>query len=195
MNLLNDKAGKIGAGLGLVALISGMYVWGSMGKPDGGVKVERESAPVLGEKQQTVDAPKVVKIYVTGAVTRPGVYDLSTSDRVVDALKLAGGFADGADQSGVNLAAKLVDGMQVTVPWVGQEKGALDEQAGSKILVSVNSGTEADFQKLPHVGPILAGEIVRYRTEHGAFESIEDLAQVPGVGEKILDKIRDRLVL
>jgi competence protein ComEA len=58
----------------------------------------------------------LVKVHVTGAVMKPGVYQLMDSQRVEDAIKQAGGASAEADLDALNLAAKLIDGSQLRVP-------------------------------------------------------------------------------
>lgn len=59
---------------------------------------------------------KMVKVYVTGAVTKPGVYDVPAKIRSLDVIKLAGGFNDTADVERVNVTRVVRDGMQINVP-------------------------------------------------------------------------------
>jgi len=65
----------------------------------------------------------LVVVHVAGAVRRPGVYRLRASDRVQDAVRLAGGATRHANLDGLNLAAKLEDGRQIVVPGKGAPAG------------------------------------------------------------------------
>lgn len=62
-------------------------------------------------------------------------------------------------------------------------------------VVSLNEGTKDDFDSLPGIGPVIAQQIVDYRSEHGNFENVEDVQQVTGIGPKLFEKIKDRLKL
>jgi competence protein ComEA len=42
---------------------------------------------------------------------------------------------------------------------------------------------------------VIAARIVAYREQHGAFRSAEDLKNIPGIGEKTLEKIRDEVIV
>lgn len=64
--------------------------------------------------------PAPITVYVAGAVRRPGNYTLSSGSRVGDAVDKAGGMTKKADPIAINLAQRLEDGMQVTVPARGQ---------------------------------------------------------------------------
>ena len=56
--------------------------------------------------------------------------------------------------------------------------------------VSLGSATLEQLQTLDGVGPATAQKIVAYRTEHGGFRSIDDLANVPGIGPKRLAALK-----
>lgn len=55
-------------------------------------------------------------VQITGAINRPGYYQLPKSSRVVDAVQAAGGMTDAADDDAINLAERLQDDMQIVVP-------------------------------------------------------------------------------
>jgi len=65
------------------------------------------------------------------------------------------------------------------------------EQTRKKI--NLNQATTAELQFLPGVGPSLSRRIVKYREAHGKFHQIEDLMQIPGIGPKTLERIKDRI--
>jgi competence ComEA-like helix-hairpin-helix protein len=56
--------------------------------------------------------------------------------------------------------------------------------------LDVNRAAVGDLELLPGVGPALAQRIVAHRVEHGAFASIDALAQVRGIGPKTLERLR-----
>lgn len=139
-----------------------------------------------------------VVVYVSGAVRRPGVVRLRDGDRVADALKAAGGAARAADLGAVNLAARLADGQQVSVPrrpgTVGGAGGA-SGGAGSTAAgpISLSTATAEQLDTLDGIGPGLAQKIIDYRTQHGGFRSVDELGEVPGIGEKRLESLRAQL--
>lgn len=147
--------------------------------------------PVDGTPSPSAAAELVVD--VAGKVRRPGIAVLPPGSRVVDALKAAGGPQDGVDLAGLNLARLLVDGEQVLVgvappPGVAASAaGAPGAAAGS--LVNLNTASEVQLEELPGVGPVTAKSIVAFRTEHGAFRSVEELLDVSGIGEATLAEI------
>jgi len=60
---------------------------------------------------------------------------------------------------------------------------------------NINTASEAELQRLPRIGPALAGRIVEYRRTHGPFRSVEQLTEVRGIGDKTLEKMRPWLRL
>jgi competence protein ComEA len=139
-----------------------------------------------------------VTVDVAGAVKRPGVYRLSSSERVEDALKRAGGATGRADLSQINRAAKLEDGRQVLVPLRASRASPMASKPGAAASapdqpVNLNTATLEQLDTLDGVGPATAKKILDYRTEHGGFGSVEELDQIPGIGEKRLAALRERV--
>lgn len=62
-------------------------------------------------------------------------------------------------------------------------------------LVNVNSASVDELIALPGIGPTLAARIIAFREEHGLFSSVEDLRLVRGIGAKLLEKIRNQIIL
>ena len=65
----------------------------------------------------------------------------------------------------------------------------------SALPVNVNTATAEELDVLPGIGPALAGRIIAYREEHGPFTAVEQLLEVSGIGEAVLDGLRDQIVL
>jgi competence protein ComEA len=137
-------------------------------------------------------------VHVAGAVRRPGLIRVPSGTRVATALERAGGPTRRADLTLVNLAAPLQDGQQIVVPLAasgaaanGAAAGGAGTVPGAKIHLSTATADQLD--EVDGIGPTLAERIVEYRDEHGGFRSLEDLAQVEGIGEKRLKTLRDAL--
>lgn len=140
--------------------------------------------------------PAAAYVYVCGAVVTPGVYQVRKGSRVVDAISLAGGFSADADSAAVNLAKTLSDGEQVIVPKIGQPTPAADPSgspAGTASKVNVNTATAAQLDTLPGIGPTLADRIIAYRRQHGPFNSIDQVAEVEGIGPKKFAAIKPNI--
>ncbi len=145
-------------------------------------------------------------VHVDGAVASPGVYVVEGElPRVNDAIVAAGGLAEGADTTGLNLAAAVADGDKVHVPLEGEgQPTAPPEPAGSSQasaqggttssgLVNINKASVEELDALPGVGQSTAQAIVDDRDANGAFASIEDLMRVSGIGEKKFEKLKGKI--
>jgi competence protein ComEA len=150
--------------------------------------------PVAAAGSVATESPVVV-VYVTGAVRRPGVYRLRNGARVQEAVRRAAP-RPGANLAGLNLAARLADGEQVTVPGPGQAGAAAAAPGGSPgAPVHLNSATLEQLQELDGIGPALAQRILDYRAAHGGFRSLEELDQVSGFGPARLAALQGRVAL
>jgi competence protein ComEA len=159
--------------------------------------------------QPSGSAREAVVVHVVGAVRRPGLLRLREGARVADALARAGGAKRSADLAAVNLAAPLVDGVQIFVPSRSSSAGGARASpgsgasadsgsasgsggfAGSGRKVSLATATAEELDELPGVGPVTAQQILDYRSEHGPFTSVEDLDAVPGIGPARIEQLRD----
>ena len=167
------------AGAALVLAASGLLL------------VVRRPAPPI----RIIEAPATSELVIQmdGAIVRPGVYRLPSGARLSDALAAAGGLRADADLGGMNRARRLRDGERVTVPGAGGAAGS--GAAGVEGLLDLNSATAAALEALPGVGPVLARRIVEHRTSRGGFQRLDDLLQVKGVGPRLLDGLRARVVI
>lgn len=132
-------------------------------------------------------------VHIVGAVEKPGVYKLPQGSRVNDALTQAGPLPE-ADLASLNLAAALKDGQKLVVSSQAEDI-TTPEAAGvqatpgapsakTKGLININTATEAELDSLPGIGPTLAARIVQHRQANGAFQDIEELKNVSGIGDK-----------
>ncbi len=140
---------------------------------------------------------ELLVVYVTGAVRKPGVYQLAQGKRIVDAIIKAGGVTKKADAVTVNLAALLVDGEQILVPEAytpgagAAPTGAGPAVAGTSGLVHLNGADVTTLDALPGIGPATAQRIIDWRDSHGGFKTVDDLIEVPGIGPAKLEALRD----
>lgn len=146
-------------------------------------------------------APTTMLVHVDGAVMRPGVHELDLDSRVVDAVDAAGGLRADADRARLNLAAVLTDGQRVWVPVIGEDEpavvgpdgggvvGSADGADAATGVVNLNTADTAALEALPGVGPSIAAAIIRHRDSKGAFQRVEDLLEVAGIGPSRLAQI------
>jgi competence protein ComEA len=158
----------------------------------------RAEAPAGGAGRSTAATPSPASLFVdvAGWVREPGVYEFTEGQRVIDAIQAAGGARDGAALDALNLAAPLTDGIQVLVPKEVPPGAAGAAASGTSaatdgVKINVNTATATDLETLSGIGEVLAQRIVDHRTENGPFASVDDLLDVSGIGDSILEQIRD----
>lgn len=195
-------AQKIGLGALAAIGLAGTGFIGSryLGKP----------APIE-MRQGVVTADGEALVHVVGAVKKPGLVTLRTSERVNDAIDKAGGATEDADLNGINLAQRVVDGMQITVA-SKTEVATGDTGSGVSVpeptkaasssaavapggTIAINSADATQLEELPGVGPATSAKIIEYRQAHGGFKTIDELMEVKGIGPKKLEKMRPYLRL
>ena len=141
-------------------------------------------------------------VAVSGKVRRPGVVTVPAGARVIDVLKAAGGPLPGVDIGTLNLARKVADGELVAVgvpaslpgAAAGPDAGAPvpgNPSGGTAGPIDLNTATLAELDTLPGVGPVLAQRILDWRTQHGQFASVDQLSDVPGIGDSRMAQLRD----
>jgi competence protein ComEA len=155
--------------------------------------------PAAGPEAGVTGLPSSrVVVDVVGAVRRPGLYRLAQGSRIADAITRAGGATGKAELAQVNLAAPLADGEQVVVPrrgGAGVAAGAGPVSPGAPAApVQLSTATLEQLDSLPGVGPVTAQKILDYRQKHGAFQSVDELDAVSGIGPKRLDQLRELVV-
>ncbi|MCU0937455.1 MAG: ComEA family DNA-binding protein [Gammaproteobacteria bacterium] len=172
------------------AVVLAVLAWrvagdGGGGQPDGGAPVR----VVQGA------AARQTLVHVAGEVRRPGVYRIGGDARVIQAVRLAGGPTRRADLSGLNLAALVQDGQQVVVPRRAPPgAAAAGTPGGGRGPVSLSRATPAELEALDGIGPALAARIVAWRQAHGGFASVDQLGEVPGIGDVRLEALRAQVV-
>jgi competence protein ComEA len=178
------------------ALVAVGYLWLARPRPEPVAEVRPSAAAV--HPSMPSSTPASVVVHVAGKVRHPGVVTLPAGSRVTDAIKAAGGLRPGAKLGALNLARHVVDGEQIPVGIAGAAApaapaGATAGAPGSApgAQLDLNTATVEQFDQLPGVGPVLAERIIEYRTQHGAFRSVDQLQEVTGIGEKRYADLKD----
>lgn len=198
--------------LGVLILIVGFNgISGWMASRDEKTLITAETEIVAPETLQTPDAATLeeksvaVAVYICGAVNSPGVYELPEGSRVKDAVDKAGGLSPKADAISVNLAEVVTDGQQIVIYEQGSDmsssgsggtaKAKSSGTAAPGLPVSINHGSLEALMLLDGVGEKTAQKIMDYRKSQGGFKSIEELKNVPGIGDKKFDQIKNDVKL
>lgn len=165
--------------------------------------VEKKSVNLIDESlndeslSNTNEIKNINKIFVDidGAVNKPGVYEIDDGSRLIDLIELAGGMSNDVRTLGLNKAEELKDGCYYYIPKIGEEVG---EQIGDiknpekkSSLININKATLEELMKLPGIGESKGKAIIEYRENIGRFASVNELANVSGIGDKTLEKLRE----
>lgn len=181
------------------------------------------------------DIPETLTVHVCGAVKKEGVYSLPEGSRIRDAIEAAGGFDKEADTSFLNLAMRLEDSWQIRVPTVREAEKFRSERGSGKAEEAVISRTDADtpgitrgtvsgeddvkadtesgrrssegrkinintasveeLMEIPGIGESKAKKIIEYREKNGRFETVEDIMKVNGIKENSFRKMQDHITV
>lgn len=148
-----------------------------------------------------------IYVHICGAVRHSDVYVLPSKSRLIDGVKLAGGFTKGAAKSEVNQARELVDGERVYIPTLEEVKSgsgaitnaATKSQEGSRApdsgKININQAGKEELMTLPGIGEAKATSVITYREQNGSFRSIEELKNIEGIKEGVFRKIQSFITI
>jgi competence protein ComEA len=149
---------------------------------------------------EPIDPSDDITVYVGGAVEDPGLFSIARGSRVAEVLELAG-LRDDADTSGLPLAESVRDEQSITVPELQDEPDSIQstmEQSPASAateLIDINRASVNELQGLPGIGPALAERIVEQRDHEGPFQSLDELSDVSGISDRMVDEIREYVTL
>ena len=145
-----------------------------------------------------------MKVYISGEIGKEGVYEFVDGDRLDDLIKKAGGLTENANAKDLNLAMKLEDEMKIYIPSIYEVSSddandtipiiTSDSKDSSKDKVNINNASKEELMTLPNIGDKRADSILEYR-ESNKFETIEDLKNVNGIGEKFYQSLKDLITV
>jgi competence protein ComEA len=140
-----------------------------------------------------------IQVYVVGQVKHPGIYNIPSNARVYQALQAAGGPLPGANLVALNLATRVSDGQEIYVPRVGEPLPASSTAISSTAtaskgpLVNINTASATELRQQLHVSSKTAQAIITYRTQHGPYTSVSQLANA--VSKTIYNRIKNLVTI
>jgi len=182
------------------------------------IRTEQQSSlgmPVyLGQNMPSSDSERdlrIFRVYITGAVINPGVYDIEEGSRIEDLINLAGGAHTDANLEILNLAAHVEDARHIRIPFmdedgafesisvfVGAGVGTVTDTAAASAVytgpININTASLQGLMTLPGIGEVTANNIINHRNTHGSFNSLEELLNVTRIGAATFDNIRHLIV-
>jgi competence protein ComEA len=157
---------------------------------------ESVSMERIVKNEENKEKPLEIKVYVTGLVKNPGVYTMKEGERIIDAINRAGGPLEEADLTNINLAQKVKDEQMIIVPKKGETNNISPTSTIQKNQkININTATKEELQTLPGIGPVTAERIIEFRESKGSFKKIEDIMNVPRIGPKMFEQIKDKITV
>ena len=188
-------------------------------------EIKKDSEIVIKKKEKTSSSETLFKVDIKGQVNNPGIYSLKEGSRVIDVIEASGGLTENANTTVINLSKKIEDEMviiiysneevnnfsktkeiekQVIENCTKKDENSLkndacintsnEETNTNNIIININSATQEELMTLPGIGESKAKDIITYRTEK-PFTSIEDIKNVPGIGESLFAKIKENITI
>jgi competence protein ComEA len=161
-----------------------------------------QAVAATGAATDPAQEKDLIPIYLVGAVQRPGIYPVIRGSYLYELVARAGGLTEDAAADAINLAFQLVENQRIRLP-SRQELAAATEavsaNGGDTTItgdngagrVNINRASADELDNLPGIGPATARAILAYREQHGRFQKIEDLMQVPGIKESRFSSLKD----
>lgn len=175
--------------------------------------LEKDS-DIESEKETSLGEEKIV-VEIKGEVKKPNVYELKNGSRIYELIEEAGGPTDEADLSDINRALYLSDGQCIVIKNINDvesEEVNLNESLNAEVtnsiptnssgdkgeknessVININTASKETLMTLNGIGESKAQAIIDYRDESGGFKSVDDITNVSGIGEKTLEKIKDKI--
>ena len=201
MEFLNKKQKLI---IGIIGTIMLFYIgYYIMNKVENTNYIEiEESEEINNNEEINLVEEEKIKVHITGEVENEGIIEIDKDSRIADVIEEAGGLTDDADTSKINLAYQVKDGQKIYIPNTEEEleEEYITENAGDGVLpeeekvggkVNINTAKQTELETLTGIGPSTALKIINYRNQNGDFENIEDIKNVPGIGEAKFENIKN----
>ncbi len=206
---------KFFAAAAALILLAGFYYFDTADQGDpvpsnsltvGGKGDVKGKAAESNKQEDQAEKTEKIMVDVKGQIKQPGVYMANAGERVIDLISRAGGLTEQADQGQVNFAQHVEDEMVIYIPAKGEEGVMPPAESGSSTAVTngsgktqgkinVNKASESELQELPGIGPAKAAAIIEYRETSGPFNTVEDLKNVSGIGDKTFEKLKELAVV
>lgn len=207
----------IAVGVIIIAITVGIYFYRTT-KDNSEIEITEDNlttnTAVENNNEIVEEENNTIVVHITGEINYPGVVVLKEGARVVDAIEAGGGETDEADLSSLNLAYMLSDGEKIYVPNKEEtsqesqereyitsakdnseqsEKGA--KSTGTNFKININTAKQEELTQITGIGESTAKKIIEYRTQNGKFKSIEDIKNIPGIGDSKFNAMKEEITV
>lgn len=196
-------------GLGII-LVIGYYIYTISSNQPNYEELETIGETVNNQIQE--EQEEIIVVHIAGEINKPGIVRIKEGARIADIIEKAEGLTQEADITNVNLAYIVEDGQKIIIPnkqdkkeqdseYIQTESGDTNlqdtlkqQEKGEKLsMININKASQKELEQLPGIGPSTALKIIEYRKENGNFNSVEDIKNVPGIGDAKFDNIKDNI--
>ncbi len=206
----------IAVGAIIIAITVGIYFYRTT-KDNSEIEITEDNLTTntaVENSNETVEENNKIVVHITGEVNYPGIVVLKEGARVVDAIEAGGGETDEADLSSLNLAYILSDGEKIYVP--NKEETSQESQGreyitsakdnseqsengakstGTNFKININTAKQEELTQITGIGDSTAKKIIEYRTQNGKFKSIEDIKNIPGIGDSKFNAMKEEITV
>lgn len=192
---------------GVIVFVIGYYIYTTTSNES------YEQLDVISEEQSNQNKENVEKeqeeiivVHMAGEVKKPGIVKIKEGARIADIIEAAGGLTEKANITNINLAYIIEDGQKITIPSKDEteEKENITAENGEGIInkeqgtssqkqININKATKEQLCELQGIGESTADKIITYRKENGNFKQVEDIKNVPGIGDAKYENIKDKI--
>lgn len=193
---------------GVIVFVIGYYIYTTASNES------YEQLDIISEEKDNQNKENVenkqeemIVIHIAGEVKKPGIIKIKEGARIADIIEAAGGLTQKANITNINLAYIIEDGQKITIPSKDEKEerenittengeGIINEERGTsagKQIVNINKATKEQLCELQGIGESTADKIITYRKENGNFKQVEDIKNVPGIGDAKYENIKDKI--
>lgn len=192
-----------------IVLVIGYYIYSVTEGNHDEIFDERNNIQEKQEKKETMLQEEQIVVHIAGQVNKPGIVKIQDGARIADIIESAGGLTQEADITNINLAYIVEDGQKIVIPSkqeIEQEEYRMTqkgetivqenkniEKSGGNVMININKASQSELEQLQGIGPSTALKIIEYRKENGNFNSIEEIKNVPGIGDAKYEGIKDNI--
>lgn len=195
--------------LGII-LIIGYYIYTISSNQPNYEELETIGETVNNQIQE--EQEEVIVVHIAGEINKPGIVRIKEGARIADIIEKAEGLTQEADITNVNLAYIVEDGQKIIIPnkqdkkeqdseYIQTESGDTNlqdtikqqEKGEKSSMININKASQKELEQLPGIGPSTALKIIEYRKENGNFNGVEDIKNVPGIGDAKFENIKDNI--
>jgi competence protein ComEA len=175
--------------IGLIITIVGLFALSAVHRYT--TKIDPSSS-LNGYSTTLVESSNIAKVAISGEVSHAGTYSIAMTDTLGNLITMAGGVTDKADPKSYNASLVISTHVSFYIPPVSETPSVCVDTAITKVNINT-----AESEALVNIGfsTTQAGNLITYRNENGAFQALEDIEKVKGIGEATFTRVKNKITL